>query len=97
MITVWKLDKEARLANDENFAVHQMNDINYSEPVSNSLLPYLQALLVPNFILMVLFLELEQQTGLWSLFCPLQPYNNVVSYYQYSILNTPSWIAEKLF
>lgn len=63
-ITVWKLDKEARLANDENFAVHQMNDINYSEPVSNSLLPYLQALLVPNFILMVLFLELEQQTGL---------------------------------
>ena len=64
MITVWKLDKEARLANDENFAVHPMNDINYSEPVSNSLLPYLQALLVPNFILMVLFLELEQQTGL---------------------------------
>lgn len=61
---MWKLDKEARLANDENFAVHQMNDINYSEPVSNSLLPYLQALLVPNFILMVLFLELEQQTGL---------------------------------
>lgn len=83
---MWKLDKEARLANDENFAVHQMNDIN-SEPVSNSLLPYLQALLVPNFILMVSFLELEQQTGL---FCPLQPYNNVVSYYQYSILNTPS-------
>lgn len=94
---MWKLDKEARLANDENFAVHQMNDINYSEPVSNSLLPYLQALLVPNFILMVLFLELEQQTGLWSLFCALQPYNNIVSYYQYSILNTPSWIAEKLF
>ena len=93
---MWKLDKEARLANDENFAVHQMNDIN-SEPVSNSLLPYLQALLVPNFILMVLFLELEQQTGLWRLFCPLQPYNNIVSYYQYSILNTPSWIAEKLF
>lgn len=93
---MWKLDKEARLANDENFAVHQINDIN-SEPVSNSLLPYLQALLVPNFILMVLFLELEQQTGLWSLFCPLQPYNSIVSYYQYSILNTPSWIAEKLF
>ena len=62
-ITVWKLGKEDRLANDENFAVHQINDIN-SEPVSNSLLPYLQALLVPNFILMVLFLELEQQTGL---------------------------------
>ena len=46
---------------------------------------------------MVLFLELEQQTGLWSLFCPLQPYNNIVPYNQYSILNTPSWIAEKLF
>lgn len=60
---VWKLDKGTRLAYDEIYAVQQINHIK-SEPVSNSRLPYLQALLVPNFILMVLFLELEQQTGL---------------------------------
>ena len=26
-MTVWKLDKEARLANDENFVVHQINHL----------------------------------------------------------------------
>ena len=58
---MWKLDKEASLANDENSAVHQINHVKSLLPY---LLPYLQVLLVPNFILMVLFLELEQQTGL---------------------------------